>query len=60
MNGVLKGNYKLDKNVQSKMEMENENLEEEFEKEALRNLGGSICYVSKKKVNWDIKKDFED
>ena len=29
-----------------------ESLEERFEREALKNLGGSIAFVSKKKVLW--------
>ena len=36
-----------------------ESLEERFEKEALKKLGGSIAFVSKKKVLWD-EKDFKD
>lgn len=57
MNDILKGNYKLDKNVKADSKGKDADLEEIFEKEALKNLGGSICYVAKKKVNWDVKKE---
>jgi hypothetical protein len=56
MSDVLKGNFKTKKDV--KVEINNETtLEDEFEKEALSRLGGSITYVSKKKVAWDTEKD---
>ena len=32
-----------------------EELEQKFEKEAHKRLGGSMVYVSKKKVNWNLK-----
>ena len=36
-------------------EREPELLEERFERTALKRLGGSIAFVSKKKVMWDLK-----
>jgi hypothetical protein len=53
MDDVLKGNFKTKKTVE--VPEESESLEERFEKAALRRLGGSIAFVSKKKVVWDIK-----
>ena len=32
-----------------------ETLEDRFEREAMQKLGGSIAFVSKKKVNWGAK-----
>ena len=32
-----------------------EDLETRFEKAAMKRLGGSIAFVAKKKVNWDLK-----
>jgi hypothetical protein len=51
---VLKGNFEPRKRVVSP-ERE-ETLEDRFEMEAKKRLGGSIAYVSKKKVTWDADK----
>lgn len=51
MTSVLKGNFKPQKEVEIKKE--EENLESRFEKTALKRLGGSIAFVSKKKVKWE-------
>jgi len=51
---LLKGNYKL-KNLKKKKLSQEEELEIKFEKEASKRLGGSMVYVSKKKINWDLK-----
>jgi hypothetical protein len=51
MPDVLKGNFKPAKPVS--VEKSAETLEERFEREALKRLGGSIAFVSKKKVKWD-------
>ena len=51
---LLKGNYKL-KKVEKKKLSKEEELEEIFEKEAHKRLGGSMVYVSKKKINWSLK-----
>ena len=50
MANVMKGNFKLRKEVLKSDE--EETLEDRFEKEALKKLGGSIAYVSKKKAKW--------
>lgn len=51
----LKGNYKLETKVKKKKLTNDERLEELFEKSAKKRIGGSMVYVSKKKVNWDLK-----
>ncbi len=54
MNEFLKGNFE----VKNKLDGEDgkaESLEERFEREALKRLGGSIAFVSKKKVKWNLK-----
>ena len=58
MSELLKGNFKIKKSVDSSSEVGEESLENRFEKEALKKLGGSIAFVSKKKVLWD-EKDFK-
>jgi hypothetical protein len=52
---IIKGNYKLKKNIKKIKLSKSEALEEKFEKEASKRLGGSMVYVSKKKINWDLK-----
>jgi hypothetical protein len=51
---VLKGNFVTKKMVETPKEAP-ETLEERFERTALKRLGGSIAFVSKKKVMWDLK-----
>lgn len=53
---VLKSNFDLKKDVKLE-EKEEKTLEERFEKAAMSRIGGSIAFVSKKKVSWDSKKD---
>lgn len=55
MSDVLKGNFETKKTV--KAEVTADDLEARFEREAMKHLGGSIAYVSKKKVNWDLKEE---
>lgn len=55
MSSVLKGNYETGKIIEGVKKKEAETLEEKFEHEALKRLGGSIAYVAKKKVSWDLK-----
>lgn len=50
MPSVLKGNFKTQKDVVTSDE--EETLEDRFEREVLKKLGGSISFVSKKKVKW--------
>ena len=53
--GLLKGNYKLQKTVTKNKPTTEEELEILLERKAHKKLGGSMVYVSKKKVNWDLK-----
>jgi hypothetical protein len=51
---ILKGNFET-KNPVAAGEEKDKTLEEKFEREALKRLGGSIAFVSKRKVMWDSK-----
>ena len=51
MADLLKGNFKTKRNVTP--EEKEESLEDRFEREAMKRLGGSIAFVSKKKIKWD-------
>lgn len=55
MKDLLKGNFVPKKNVV--LEEKAETLEDRFEREAMKRLGGSIAFVSKKKVKWDAGKE---
>lgn len=58
MSSVLKGNFQPQKTVNTKSaEVNPVDLETRFEMEALKRLGGSIAFVKKKKVAWDIQED---
>jgi len=50
---ILKGNFQPKKTVEIKKA--EDTLEDRFEREAQKHLGGSIAYVAKKKVVWDVK-----
>jgi hypothetical protein len=52
MTDVLKGNF-TPKNKVSVDTEKKETLEERFERTAKARLGGSIAYVSKKRVAWN-------
>jgi hypothetical protein len=54
MSDILRGNFKTRNEVKGDGQA-GASLEEQFEKEALKKLGGSIAFVSKKKVLWDLK-----
>ena len=53
MTSILKGNFETKKQVDAK-EPEEDDLESRFEKEAMKRLGGSIAFVKKKKVKWNL------
>ena len=57
MSDVLRGNFKTRRNVEvaKAQDPADESLETRFEREALKRLGGSIAFVSKKKVDWNEK-----
>jgi hypothetical protein len=54
MSDVLKGNFTTKTKVEVEATRE-PSLEDRFEMEALKKLGGSMAFVSKKKVMWDTK-----
>lgn len=54
MSDVLKGNFKTKTEVKV-ADVVPETVEDRFEREAKKRLGGSIAYVAKKKVMWDLK-----
>jgi hypothetical protein len=54
MSHVLKGNFKTRNEVVAPETLP-ETLEDRFERTALKRLGGSIAFVSKKKVMWEFK-----
>jgi len=58
MNDVLKGNFKPRKPV--KAQQKEEDLGSQFEREALKRLGGSIAFVSKKKFLYGMGKNDEN
>ncbi len=53
MSEVLKGNFTPKNQVSA--EEAKQDLESRFEREALKRLGGSIAFVSKKKVKWSAR-----
>lgn len=56
MANVLKGNYETKKSITIK-DKQGETLEDRFERDALKRLGGSIAFVAKKKVAWTVDDD---
>ena len=55
---LLKGNFKPAKEVQAPAA--EATLEDQFEREALKRLGGSVAFVARRKVVWDMSKTTED
>lgn len=58
MSDLLKGNFKPKHSVSVDKDR-GLSLEDRFEREALKYLGGSICYVAKKTVKWTIDSDVD-
>lgn len=54
MSDILKGNFETKEKVEETKEEDKTDLESRFEKEAMKRLGGSIAFVAKKKVKWDL------
>ena len=52
---LIKGNFKVKKPIKEKKANKEKQLEKLFEKSAKQRLGGSMVYVSKSKVNWDLE-----
>ncbi len=50
---ILKGNFKPKKSVTLEAPKE-ETLEQRFEREAMKRLGGSMAFVRKRQVEWDL------
>lgn len=50
VNKILRGNFEPAKQVD--VEQQQATLEDQFEREALKRLGGSIAFVSRKKLLW--------
>lgn len=57
MSEILKGNFKPQKPVEAHKE---DDLNAKFEREALKRLGGSIAFVSKKKFLFGAGHDGKD
>jgi len=55
MSKLLIGNYDIKNNIDAPEVGENES--DKLEREAIGSLGGSIAFVSKKKVLWDGEAD---
>ncbi len=53
MSDVLKGNFRPKNPVTTLKGTEAETLEDRFEREALKRLGGSMAFVKKHQVLWD-------
>ena len=51
MTEFLKGNYQIDVKIEEHGDAADST--DEFERKALSRLGGSICFVSKKKLIWN-------
>lgn len=52
MVNVLRGSYQLNNPVVVEQD-KNVTVDQQFEREALSRLGGSIAFVAKQKVMWD-------
>ena len=59
MSNLLKGNFSTEKDVVDSSNNE-ETLEQRFEKEALKKLGGSIAFVAKQEVLWGDEDPSQD
>jgi len=59
MDNLLKGNFSTEKAVVD-TDSNEESLEQRFEKEALKKLGGSIAFVAKQEVLWNDEDKSKD
>jgi len=57
MDKFLRGNFDPKKEVVDEEDEKKDTLEARFEKKALKRLGGSIAFVSKKRVLWGDDSD---
>lgn len=51
MEKILRGSYEV---VQPQVEVSEDSAEDSFEREARARLGGSIAFVAKKTIQWDL------
>lgn len=58
MSEIMKGNFQPQKQVIA--EEKKEDLDSIFEREALKRLGGSIAFVSKKKFIYGMEQETKD
>lgn len=52
MKEFLKGNYKVEAEIEENPDAAAAGATDEFERKALSRLGGSVCFVSKKGFVW--------
>lgn len=57
MDKIIRGTYEV---TQPKVDLEVESTEDTFEREARSRLGGSIAFVSKKTIRWDLLEGQDD
>ncbi len=57
MGSILKGNFKTKKKVEAKPDEETSDLDQRFEREAMKRLGGSMAFVRKKQIMWGDEDD---
>jgi hypothetical protein len=57
MPNVLKGNFKPKNEIKVDAKEGGGTLEERFEREVLKKVGGSVAFVAKKKVTWSVPGD---
>jgi hypothetical protein len=51
MSEIMKGNFSTKRPIEARVD--DPTLEQQFEREALKRLGGSIAFVSKKRLLWN-------
>lgn len=56
MSSFLKGNFEPKNDVIDKKENEVD-TEADFEREAMKRLGGSIAFVSKRRIAWSLEEE---
>ena len=54
---LLKGNYQLEPIADSTEEEPAENRDQKFRKRALASIGGSMVFVERKTMVWDVDDD---
>lgn len=49
---ILRGNYKLKKNILLEEEIDSTSLKDEFRQKAIENIGGSMVFVERDLMTW--------